>query len=333
MSYKEERFEKTFSVGESCELSLNNIQGSIEIKGWDKPEISVSGVKRARGFWGPAEPSSTIIEMKQDGSKVSIKTKPRQPFSWFNWGKNWVTVDYYVRVPRKANLNIKGVSCPIKVEDIEGDVRNKSVSGRLLLDDIKGDINLNSVSGGVTGNKFTGSLDVTTVSGGITLTNCHLSSMSANSVSGGIRLGTTINPEGRYKAKTVSGSWKLAIPPDSRCTISTKSFSGGVKCELPREVTNSSRSNWSGKINGGGATIEFNSLSGSLHIVPLEAEEVFVKPEERPSGETRPLVTEEEAPGATKPIEEESPEMNILKMVESGEIDIEEALKRLSDLE
>ncbi|MDO9066603.1 MAG: hypothetical protein Q7U96_05945, partial [Chloroflexota bacterium] len=125
------------------------------------------------------------------------------------------------------------------------------------------------------------------------------------------------DPQGTYSAKTVSGNLHLFLPTDTRATIQLASTSGKAQCDLACTVSESRRGVWRGVLNGGGATVDFHTVSGNLLVG-------MAGPEEPPAvGQEEPA--QPQAAG-------EAPEMSVLRAVERGDLTVEDALKQLEEL-
>ncbi len=310
----EEKIERTFETGEQCELTVENVQGEIEVSGWDRPEVQVTAVKRGNG--------DIQVDIGADGPRVWVRTKKEPSGRWLSWlrtDKGMAEVNYDIKVPRTSQISLKGVNGAIGVTDITGTVYAKAVNGATRLRGISGSTIVKAVNGGLEADDLSGKAGFTTVSGGIAIRRSQLSSLSAKTVSGSVTVETSLDPQGSYQARTVSGGFELVIPADSRCTITAKSASGGVDCELPCEVKESGRGRWRADVGGGGVKIGFNSVSGGVRIVASDALS------------TEPVAVSE--PSAPTEVPEESPEMAILRAIEQGELSVDEALARLEQLE
>jgi hypothetical protein len=157
------------------------------------------------------------------------------------------------------------------------------------------------------------------------------------------------------------------VPQDTDCEVSASGLNLNVSCELSHTLEKHGWDSWSGRINdGGGAKVKFDTVNGSLMI---SGKDVPAASEQRATEETRsgPAVTkrlvgetishtevEEEIviePTVATAGAEAHPEtivvehideeqtvpppmsrMDILKAVESGEMRVEDALKRLRSL-
>lgn len=357
----EKRIERTFETGDVAEVSISNVEGSIEIQGWDRPEVEIVAVKQG-------DDGQTTVEMEADGSRVWARTRAAQGletlFNFLRRGDEAVTVDYVVRVPHTSSVSAIGVAGPIRVAGIQREVNVHSVNGDITLEDLAGEIAANTVNSSIVGRRVAGELTVDTVSGRVELIDGRLTSLQAQSVDGSIRatgqvdqlraeavngavhLTSSLHPEGRYTLKTVNGSFHLAVPRDTACEIVAEGLNVGVECELPHTVEEKRWGSWAGRVNdGGGAQVKFDTVNGTLSLTSEEVGEgapaeavlrepasVTPEPEPAPQAGARVVETPEVEEPATAPEATAPSKMDILKALEGGELDVEEALERLRTL-
>lgn len=323
----EQRYEQTFATGPRCELSLTNVRGSIQVCGWDKPEVQVTAVKRLGNYMGAQQAyDETIVAMEQNGEAVSARTRMEKgfnPFAWIGLGTTPPEVVYTVMVPRRSEVAIRCVSGPVEVRDVEGSVYARSVNGDIYLAHVAGNVMVHGVNGRVTGEDLRGQLAARTVDGVIAIHGSTLASVSARTVSGDVTLETGLQPTGEYAVRTVSGGLHLLVPTDAAASLELHSTSGRASCDLPCQVTDSHRGTWRATLGGGGANVSLRSVSGGL-TVSLAGQT------EPPAPQASPEPTEPEIAEAVPP--KEAPEMAVLRAVERGELPVEEALKQLEGL-
>jgi hypothetical protein len=320
-AHTEERLERVFATGDHCELSLVNVRGAVKVVGWDKPEVSVVVVKRLGTYMGAQQAfDETIIVMDQQGAVVSLRTRMARgfnPFAWIGLGTTPPEVDYTIQAPFKSEVAVRTVSGPVQITNIQGSVYVRSVNGDLYLQTITGNAMVHSVNGRFSGQELAGNLGARTVDGAIGVRGSRLASLSARTVSGDISLESPLDPQGTYSAQSVSGNLHLFLPGDTRAVIQLTSTSGKAQCDLPCAVSESRRGLWRGVLNGGGATVDFHTVSGNL-LVGMSGPQ-----EPPPMGQAEPA--QPQASG-------EAPEMAVLRAVERGELTVEDALKQLEDL-
>src|SRR5262245_56639180 len=114
-----EREEKTFAVTGKPDVLLTTFDGSIEIRPWDRPEVSVTIEKRAAS----KESAATIeIQSQQTGNHVVLELKiPRHEGAGFHFFDPR-SAKLIVSMPATSNLIAKSGDGSIDAEGITGQI-------------------------------------------------------------------------------------------------------------------------------------------------------------------------------------------------------------------
>jgi hypothetical protein len=266
----EEQVERTFVVGETPRLSVANVRGSITVQGEERADIQVTAVKRRddRG-----DPDRTEVQMYQEGERVVVKTRHRDEDSLLGRlrGAHACAVDYTVRVPTHCATMVSQVNGTIHVSGLTDQVKVNAVQGTVKLREIAGRTRVHTVSAMVEGEGWRGRAQVDTVSGPVQVSAAQLSRFTGNTVSGDLSLETAVDDQGRYDFHSVSGDVTFYLPPQRGLDSRGTTISGRLRCELPHEFTHRGRGGWRATINGGGPPLRFNSVSGDLEVLAVEA--------------------------------------------------------------
>ncbi len=186
-----EEFHKTVTLNANGRVSLENVNGNVEITGWDKNEVQIDAVKSARDQQRLDE---ARIEVEGSGDAVHIRT--RYPEGHTN--DNPASVHYTLHVPNSAQLEkISLVNGNLEISQVLGDVDASLVNGKLTARDLSGRAKLSTVNG---------TSDVSFRS----LTNVREVKISA--VNGSINLVLPASPNADISASTVNGSIKSDFP-------------------------------------------------------------------------------------------------------------------------
>jgi DUF4097 and DUF4098 domain-containing protein YvlB len=312
----EETLEKTFQVSTPAHLIISNMRGSVTIQPGDSGVIEAKVLKH-----GNSVSANNVIEMTQDSDgTVHLETHPMGTF--LGLLSHPPRVDYSVRVPQGVHLNISCVSSNIKVTGLAGEFRLKTISGDMDLSELSGPFRLKTVSGDTHATHLSGVLELETVSGRAKLLQSEFPTADATTVSGDLVLQTSI-AAGPYSFSSVSGSVRLLVPPDTRCSAELNSVSGNIRSSLPTTSSVISRGMKIIQVSGGGASVRLKSVSGSLSIevegMPAASVETTAA---QATVSTLPTPTAPPAPLAAPPSTAE-----ILEQIERGEMSVDEAIK------
>jgi len=126
---------KVFDTPDGCDLVVTNVaEGKIEVTGWDKPQTQITAVQQS---------DDVEIEIRQDGRQVTAKTRVKRGFlnGLRRLGKK-SAVDYTVYVPHSSNVDVRCVTAPVRVAEVEGTVRVENVDGSAELHHVSGKVEL-----------------------------------------------------------------------------------------------------------------------------------------------------------------------------------------------
>jgi hypothetical protein len=226
-------------------------------------------------------------------------------------GQYELTVE--AEVPAVAELQLTAVSSDVDATDLRGEQRYRTVSGDLSVSNGGGSVRLESVSGDATvrGEEAL-SMQSQGVSGDLNITVPTLRSLKANTVSGDVEVEAQLAQDGDFRVETVSGDLSVGLVGDA--TFEIRGLSTDVSSELDHRLE--------GQVDrrrlivgSGGPRLVFNSMSGDVRV-------------RRP----RRLSSDAKAaePAAQQTVAEKQAELDILRALERGEIDVDEATRRLA---
>ena len=216
-------------------------------------------------------------------------------------------------LPERAQLRLTGVSSDVTAGDLRGEQRYKTVSGDLSITDSGGSVDLETVSGDASVRASEPlAVRAQTVSGDLNVIAPTPRSLRATTVSGDIQLEAELASDGDFRAETVSGD--LSVGLVGSATFEVHGLSTDVSSELDHRLE--------GQVDrrrliigNGSPRLLFNSMSGDVdvrHPRRLSALPAAPQPAAEPT-----------------PAEQES-QLEVLRALERGEIDVDEATRRLA---
>jgi DUF4097 and DUF4098 domain-containing protein YvlB len=191
-----ETFTQTYPISASGSLSLENVNGPVEIIGWSKNEVQVEAIKTAPDAEDLAR-IQLLIEATPD--RVSIETKHKKKLLFGTWRG---AVRYTVHVPAAIRLEeISVINDLIRVRGVSGPVQLKTVNGPIDATGLTGAGRFETVNGGITVayENLDGidALSFRTINGrcDLTLPKDEPFSVNSKSVNGGVRTDMPIKVE------------------------------------------------------------------------------------------------------------------------------------------
>jgi DUF4097 and DUF4098 domain-containing protein YvlB len=227
-AWETEKVSRTFPISADGTVSLDNVNGSIEITAWDRPEVAVEAEIRGK----TADDLKRIrVEFESEATQLAVKTKLEKKPGLF-WGDSpRGEVRYVLRVPAGVSLKkISTVNSSIKISGVRGDVTAATVNGRIEASGLSG------------GGKFG------TVNGSI---------VADYAATAGVN---------RIDLDTVNGACTLRLPANSTGRLRADTVNGSVTCALPVTIEKSTRRSLRGAIGTGAMQISLESVNGALRV-------------------------------------------------------------------
>lgn len=226
----EEDFAETYALSADGRVSLDNVNGRVEIQAWDAAEVKVEYTKKARSREGL---DRMKVRIDASDRRIHIETDYEDSDRGF-WRDSGGEVDYRLWVPRQAHLDgIELVNGNLEIRGVEGDVNASLVNGDLVASGLGGDLELDTVNG---------TLEVTLDK---------------------LRSGSDVSLE------SVNGRIVVVLPPGANADVKAETVHGRIRNDFgldeKRERYGVGRS-LAGSVGSGGARIDLETVNGSIEI-------------------------------------------------------------------
>lgn len=227
-----EKMTRELEAGAGETLSLRNVNGGIEITGWDQSYVEMIALKEAksgRGYSAKEKLNRLEIKIEQTQDGWDIRTIIDR--SWKNSNRmNNTRVSYTLKVPQGMLLDIE------------------TTNGKINLDSFDGEVQLESTNGSLTANNVRGNF-------------------KGETTNGSIRLELLAFDGGSLNCRTTNGNVTISVPGDIQADLSARTTNGSIKTDIPMKISGSmSRRKVNGTLNGGGARIDLRTTNGSIRI-------------------------------------------------------------------
>lgn len=280
-----DRFREDFHMNYKLEpgqrVSVENWNGSVEVSGWDKNEVDISGERYA-----PTEEYLRALKVDVQASAMAVRIRTVKP-SRAGWSGPSGGVKYLIRVPKNTLLDrIESTNGSLRVEDVRGNALLRSTNGAVRLYraegsyDVhttngsiefavhKGDVKARTTNGGIRADGLTGGLTAETTNGSIRarLMNTANQPVRLETTNGGIEVTMETQPAG-IQASTTNGGITVTLPADLKASIRANSGSS-VTSEFPMSG-DVEKKRVRGTINGGGPMLDLSTNNGRIRIERL----------------------------------------------------------------
>jgi DUF4097 and DUF4098 domain-containing protein YvlB len=237
-------FHYNYDLQPGARFEIENANGSVEIEGWDRNVVDISGVKFAS-----RRSSLDAIRIEIHRTTASINIHTSRPAAWGGGAR------YTIRVPRRTILErVVSSNGSILVRDIESaetsDLRTSN-----------GPIRAESIHGGIDAHTSNGRIELSDISGAIT----------TRTSNGSIDLRVRGEYNQPIRAETSNGSITVRLPADTGAHLRADTSHGGISSDfdIGEHVRNRSGSNnfFDGKLGSGGPDIELSTRNGHISIL------------------------------------------------------------------
>lgn len=223
-----QQFHRTVPLTANGTISLESINGDVEITGWNRNEVQIDAVKSATT---QEKLNELNIDVNATSDSVSIETK----FAHHMFANNDPgSVHYTLRVPQNARIDkVNLVNGGLRVQKLGGEIHADLVNGMLQASDLTGTADLTTVNG---------ELDADYSSLG------NVRQVKLSTVNGKLNLTLPPSANAEVSANSVNGSISTDFPLEVKGHMVGKSLSG--------------------TLGSGGTNIELSTVNGSIHLGP-----------------------------------------------------------------
>jgi hypothetical protein len=220
-------FDKTYPLSANGNFQLDNINGSVQVEGWDRDEVEVSAVKTAQD--DPGDLDRVQIDVESNPGQVAVHTL--YPSST----GSGVTVEYHVHVPFRVLLAaVKTVNGSVLVHGVQGGGDLRSVNGDVQVTDSAGRFNAKTTNGNL-------SLQLRNIANGA-------APMDIETVNGSVVLTLPSNTRANLKVQNMNGDFSSELPVSAATTPTNL---GAFRA----------------KLGTGGGEISVRTINGAIHLV------------------------------------------------------------------
>jgi DUF4097 and DUF4098 domain-containing protein YvlB len=251
-------------------IRIHNLVGSVEVIGWDRDTIAVTGTVREG-----AEPFG--FHVSGGGAKLGI---------WPGTGEA-LPSELRIQVPRRSRVSVKTESADVVISEVTGSVDVSSVSGRIVVRGSPGELFLESMAGpieaevasrvlrarsagaDITVRGLVADAEVLSVSGNVYVMNKRVARGRFESVDGRVQYRGGIAPGSSIEFITHSGDIDVALLRNANARIAVNSYQGEVESLLQGKLVQSGgkgNRQYALTLGTGGADLVVRTFKGRVRL-------------------------------------------------------------------
>ncbi len=212
-------------------VEFEGMSGDLIIRGWNDDRISIDG------------DGESDVRVRRRGSAIQVSREGR--------GGRSRNFDAEIRVPKWMDVEVRGRSLDVWVEDLDGDVSVRNVSGDISIDQsrgaveartVEGEIEIKGARGGVSASSQSddvllidvhGRVEAHSGSGDLTMVDIVSNSVQAETQDGDVTFSGTIADGGAYRFFVHDGDATIEIPGSANARFSVSTFDGEFHSDFP----------------------------------------------------------------------------------------------------
>jgi len=274
-----EEFTYTCALPAGGRLDLENFNGSVEIMGWEKDEVRVSGLKFAGS---EADLRELKIEVTSDGQTARVRTVAP------SGRRSHAGARYMLRAPHRVELDrirtsngsiraefiqgsarLETSNGSITLRQLEGSVEARTSNGSISLTEVRGDCILRTSNGRISVERLKGALEATTSNASVSARILEpgvgrvIRLVTSN---GSIELALDAFQQNEIVAQTSNGSVTVRLPASLQARLRATTSNGAIHSDFPVLAGSTGKDHLEGEIGGGGPLIRLATTNGSIRV-------------------------------------------------------------------
>lgn len=211
----------------SGHLSVNTMNGGIDVTGEDRPDVSLEARVRAWAL-SQSEANDLLNQIAIDTDGGEVRDHGPHP-SFF--GRTGYSIDYQLHVPRHLTAEFHTMNGGIDLARLDGPIHFATTNGGVSLDHLSGDVQGSTVNGGLN----------------ISLSGDHWQG-------------------GGLHAQTTNGRIDLTLPDHYSAHLETATVNGGISLNFPITIQGNIRNSLNTDLGSGGPTVHVQTVNGGVTI-------------------------------------------------------------------
>jgi DUF4097 and DUF4098 domain-containing protein YvlB len=226
----------TFSVTARPSLTIHNDSGSVTLRTGKDNVVVVTATQHVTDFntfttptyQSTSDTKDMQVNYDQQGNNISVEA-----LNISNAALRTIGVDFDVIVPVSSDVQVYAGYGSVDADGLHGRTTLASRNGDITVHNINGPMSINGANGSVSVDTIRGTLSLTLDNGDVELRHVSLTGSSQITTErGSIDFNGSINPHGRYRFRTETGTIDLTLPTSSSFDLDAVTEHGSIENEF-----------------------------------------------------------------------------------------------------
>ncbi len=246
--YKED-FHLSYPLAAGGRISLENLNGAVEISSWEKDSVELNGTKYAS-----SEQAVKDVKIDVTSTPNVLQIRTVIPFGTRNVGAR-----YSIRVPRRVQLDrIVSSNGSVRIEDIEGSVNARSSNGSIRVWRLNGGLDAQTSNGAIEVAGQTGNSTLRTSNGSIRV-EINSGALSATTSNGSINA-RLMKPDAAQPVRLDSSNGHIDLSLDAVREVYASTSNSSIVVRMPESAGARVRA----RTSNAPITTDFEALSHAM---------------------------------------------------------------------
>jgi DUF4097 and DUF4098 domain-containing protein YvlB len=239
------------------------MNGSVEISGWDRDTVEITGTKYAAT---EVLLRATRIDIQQSAEGIQVRTIRASGV------RGNIGARYTIHVPRRIELDrIVSSNGHVEARDVDGPARIRTSNAAVRVNNSKGPLDIETSNGGIDVNDHSGAVTGRT-------SNAHIRVDLSNpeqgkpvrleSSNGGVSLKMRELNGNNIRLSTSNARIELTLPENANAQLRASTSNGSFHSDQPVQGS-ITKNHADGKIGSGGPYVELSTSNGSISLQKL----------------------------------------------------------------
>ncbi|DAC71905.1 MAG TPA: hypothetical protein DSN98_07980 [Thermoplasmata archaeon] len=236
-------FNGSYAASEQTILTVTNINGQVEITGWDGGNVTVNAVKKSS--FGKEELDKIKINVTLIGNHLNIETK------YTGLATIQGSVDMTIKVPRTIHIeSVTTSNGAIQITDTRGDIKTSSSNGAIIIDTVDGYVSAKTSNGRIEVKGTAGIKNIQTSNGAITV--------------------EVADFQDNVSIDTSNGAVAVYLNPSVNATLEMTTSNGKITVEgISLNVELLEEAHVIGSLGSGSRRLDIHTSNGNIQLIKL----------------------------------------------------------------